>query len=114
MPGELDKLYRQTLEEIQEQTKLMMTDCWVWELSAGLRMQKDHSVSENHDMVLPSIAVSPESLVDVFAGLVFIDSTSQIIHLVHHTTQEYFDEARLRLFKSAEIDTSRACLAYLS
>ena len=58
--------------------------------------------------------LSPRSLVDVCAGLVIIDSTSQIIRLVHHTTQEYFDKARLYLFGNAEIDLSRACLTYLS
>ena len=58
--------------------------------------------------------LSPGSLVDVCAGLVIIDSTSQIIRLVHYTTQEYFDNARLHLFKGAEVDMSRACLTYLS
>lgn len=58
--------------------------------------------------------LSPGSLVDVCTGLVIIDSTSQIIRLVHYTTQEYFDNARLHLFKGAEIDMSRARLTYLS
>lgn len=58
--------------------------------------------------------LSPGSLANVCAGLVIIDSTSQIIRLVHHTTQDYFDNARLHLFKGAKVDMSRACLTYLS
>ena len=56
----------------------------------------------------------PGSLVDVCAGLVIIDSTSQIVRLVHRTTQEYFDNVRLHLFEGVEVDISRACLTYLS
>ena len=58
--------------------------------------------------------LSPGSLVDVCAGLVIIDSTSQMIRLVHYTTQEYLGNARLHFFKGAEVDMSRACLTYLS
>lgn len=51
---------------------------------------------------------------DICAGFVTIDSTNQVIRLMHYTTHEYFDKARLHLFKAAEVDISRACLIYLS
>ena len=62
----------------------------------------------------PENLLSPRSLLDVCAGLVVIDPRSQIIRLVHYTTQEFFDRERLRLFKGAEMDISTACLTYLS
>lgn len=33
---------------------------------------------------------------------------------MHYTTHEYFNKARLHLFKDAEVDISKACLTYLS
>ena len=62
----------------------------------------------------PENLLSPRSQIDVCAGLVVIDPRSQIIRLVHYTTQEYFDKKRSRLFEDAEIDISTACLTYLS
>lgn len=57
--------------------------------------------------------LSPKSLIDVCAGLVVIDPASQIVRLVHYTTQEFFDKERLHRFKDADEDISRACLTYL-
>lgn len=130
MPRELDELYRQTLERIQKQAGDdgalgMRILSWIThtkrplsvdELRYGLAVEynddeDDEGDPEDFD---EDNLLSPGSLVDVCAGLVVIDSTSQIVRLVHFTTQEYFDKARLHLFKGAEVDVSRACLACLS
>ena len=133
MPGRLDELYRQTLERIQQQpgddgADGMRILSWVAqakrplsvdELRHGLAVEYDDDDDDDEkdggpDGIDEENLLSPESLVDVCAGLVIIDSTSQIIRLVHYTTQEYFDKVRLHIFKDAEIDISRACLTYLS
>lgn len=129
MPGELDELYRQTLERIQNQAGDdgafgMRILSWITharrplsvdELRYGLAAEHNDDDDEGDlEEFDEDNLLSPGSLVDVCAGLVVIDSTSRIIRLVHYTTQEYFDKERLHLFRNAEIDLSRACLTHLS
>ena len=127
MSGGLDELYQQTLERIEKQAgddgRLgMRILSWITharrplsvnELRHGLAVEYSDD-GEGLEKFDGENLLSPGSLVDVCAGLVLIDSTSQIVRLVHYTTQEYFDKARLQLFKGAEVDISRACLTYLS
>ncbi len=130
MPRELDELYRQTLERIQKQASDdgllgMRILSWIThakrplsvdELRHGLAVEynNDEGEEELSNEFDKENLLSAGDLVDVCAGLVVIDSTSEVIRLVHYTTQEYFDKTRLHLFKNAEVDISRACLAYLS
>ena len=53
-------------------------------------------------------------LVSVCAGLVAIDQQSQVIRLVHETTQVYFEKNRVKLFPGAQQEISKICLTYLS
>ena len=53
-------------------------------------------------------------LVSVCAGLVAVDRQSQVIRLVHETTQTYFARNRLKLFPKAQQEISKVCLTYLS
>lgn len=55
-----------------------------------------------------------EDLISVCAGLVMIDEESNIIRLVHYTTQEYFERVREAWNPRAEQDIVSACLSYLS
>lgn len=55
-----------------------------------------------------------ERMVSVCAGLVTVDEESDIIRLVHYTTQEYFDRTRSNWFPDSEADISSACITYLS
>ncbi|KAJ5744091.1 hypothetical protein N7533_008961 [Penicillium manginii] len=47
------------------------------------------------------------------AGLVAVDESSNIVRLVHYTTQEYFERKRRDLFPNAEAEITRDCLTYL-
>lgn len=88
----------------------------VEELRHGLAVEysdSSHNEGDLHEFDEDNL-LSPESIVDVCAGLVVIDSTSQIVRLVHYTTQEYFERGSRYLFKCPEVDLSKACLAYLS
>ncbi|KAL2865382.1 uncharacterized protein BJX67DRAFT_183473 [Aspergillus lucknowensis] len=55
-----------------------------------------------------------DDMISVCAGLVTVDKKTDIIRLVHYTTQEYFDIARDRWFPQAMDDITAACVTYLS
>ncbi|CAG1970863.1 unnamed protein product, partial [Fusarium graminearum] len=53
-------------------------------------------------------------MVSVCAGLVTVDQGSDIIRLVHYTTQEYLKRTRDRWFRDPESAMATACVTYLS
>ena len=55
-----------------------------------------------------------EDIVSVCAGLVTIDEASNIIRLVHYTTQEYFERTQSHWFPNAETYITIICVTYLS
>ncbi|KAL2802387.1 hypothetical protein BJX63DRAFT_426090 [Aspergillus granulosus] len=59
---------------------------------------------------LPEVA----DMVSVCAGLVTIDQESNIIRLVHYTTQDYFQRTQQNWFPNAEAEVAATCIAYLS
>ena len=77
--------------------------------------------------IQPAIAVEPnekeldeealpdeELLISVCAGIVTIDHESNIMRLVHYTTQEYFERNRLTIFPEGQTSITMTCLTYLS
>jgi hypothetical protein len=55
-----------------------------------------------------------EDMVSVCAGLVTIDGESNVIRLVHYTTQEYFERTQKDWFPNAEESITTSCVTYLS
>ncbi|KAH7142702.1 hypothetical protein B0J13DRAFT_503042, partial [Dactylonectria estremocensis] len=55
-----------------------------------------------------------ERIVSVCAGLVTVDKESDIIRLVHYTTQEYFERTKSHWFPNAETYITTVCVTYLS
>jgi ankyrin repeat protein len=55
-----------------------------------------------------------ERVVSVCAGLVTVDEESDIIRLVHYTTQEYFEQTRKDWFPNAEIYIAETCVTYVA
>ena len=53
-------------------------------------------------------------MVSVCAGLVTVDEGSQIIRLVHHTTEEYFKRICASWTPNAQINMTMTCLTYLA
>lgn len=53
-------------------------------------------------------------MVSVCAGLVVVDEESNIIHLVHYTTQDYFEARKKYWFPDAESNFTMICVTYLS
>lgn len=55
-----------------------------------------------------------EDAISVCAGLVTVDEESDIIRLVHYTTQEYFERTRNSWFPNAQNYITMTCITYLS
>ncbi|KAF3129066.1 hypothetical protein TWF703_009096 [Orbilia oligospora] len=53
-------------------------------------------------------------MASVCAGLVMVDEESQVIRLVHYTTQEYFERTWTRWFSEADRNIAETCVTYLS
>jgi ankyrin repeat protein len=55
-----------------------------------------------------------DEIVSVCAGLVTLDEKSDVIRLVHYTTQEYFERTWSIWFPRAQGDITMTCITYLS
>jgi ankyrin repeat protein len=55
-----------------------------------------------------------EDIVSVCAGLVTIDTYSEVVRLVHYTTHEYFEGIREYWNPDGQLDITHTCLTYLS
>jgi hypothetical protein len=53
-------------------------------------------------------------MVSVCARLVTVDEESDIIRLVHYTTQEYLEQTQKQWFPNAETNITTICVTYLS
>ncbi|KAF1950513.1 ankyrin repeat protein, partial [Byssothecium circinans] len=54
-----------------------------------------------------------EDIISVSAGLVMVDEESDIIRLVHHTTQEYFQRTWTSWFPNAQSYITEICVTYI-
>ncbi|KAL2683328.1 hypothetical protein Neosp_007798 [[Neocosmospora] mangrovei] len=54
-----------------------------------------------------------EDVASVCAGLVTIDEESNVVRLVHYTTQDFFERTRKKWFEDAESHIAEVCLTYL-
>ena len=78
------------------------------ELQHALAVEPDKSEPDEEN--LPD----EELLTSVCAGLVIVDRESNIIRLVHYTTQEYFERIRMTRFPDAQTSITTTCLVYIS
>ncbi|KAF3318822.1 hypothetical protein TWF173_005234 [Orbilia oligospora] len=53
-------------------------------------------------------------MISVCAGLVTIDKESNVVRLIHYTTQEYFNQAHKQWIYEAQGNIARVCATYLS
>ena len=118
----LDSTYEQAMERIQGQEadfQKLASQVLSWVVHARRPLSSrelQHALgtrigmSELDDDFLPE----PEDLVSVCAGLVTIDEESNIVRLVHYTTQEYFERTQKDWFPDAAADATIICVTYLS
>lgn len=55
-----------------------------------------------------------EDILSACAGLVTVDDESNIIRLVHYTTQQYFERTQTTWFPRSQKDIADTCITYLS
>jgi ankyrin repeat protein len=125
LPEELDEVYNAALERIQNQHKdrselAMRMLSWITyalrplkvgeiqHAMAVMDLEPDETCLDEED--LPSEAL----LITVCGGILTIDQESNVIRLIHYTTQEYFERYRGEIFPDAQLNISRACIQYLS
>ncbi|KAJ4855497.1 NACHT domain-containing protein [Trichoderma breve] len=77
------------------------------ELSHALSI--DESSEDFDEDMIPDM----DDLVAACTGLVVLDDTSHIVHLVHKSASEYFERTRTRWFPSANEKMAFICLRYL-
>ena len=113
----LQRIYSQDADDVQLAERILMWICFatrpltVTEIQYGVAvMELEQDEARIDDEGLPQ----SELLITVCAGIVTIDMESNIIRLVHYTTQEYFERVRLLKFPSAQASISEACIGYLT
>jgi hypothetical protein len=122
LPNGLDDTYSEAMQRIQSQDEedaqlaervlywisYAYTPLTVVEIRHALAVQVG-------DTDLDGEALSEENiLVSVCAGLVTVDQESNIMRLVHYTTQEYFERIQMERFPYAQTDIAKCCLTYIS
>ncbi|CAI7580523.1 unnamed protein product [Penicillium viridicatum] len=118
----LDNAYEQAMERIQGQVpehRKLATQVLSWISCARRRLTLaelqhalgvEENTSELDEDAIPNLGL----IVSTCTGLVVVDMESDVVRLVHHTTQEYFQRTWQRWFPNAQIDIAKACATYLS
>ncbi len=110
----MHRIYSQPTEDVALAKRVLS---WVSCAKRPLKvLELQHALAvEPGAIEIDEEALTEEDLfVSVCAGLVTIEKESNIIRLVHFTTQEYLERTRINHFPTAEIDIAMSCLTYLS
>ena len=121
-PGAYHYAYQETMQRIEGQVpgrrKLALQALsWITNAQRPLRpLELQHALATERgtqkmdEEKLPSI----HDLVSICFGLVVVDDQSNIIRLVHYTTQNFFEEKRDLYFPDCHNMLGIACITYLS
>ncbi|CAH0055577.1 unnamed protein product [Clonostachys solani] len=118
----IDETYHQTMIRIEEQggglrDLAIKVLSWVFharrqlntaELQHALAVQP--GTSELDERYIPDL----EIIGSICAGMITTDTQSDVIRLVHYTTQEYFERTHTRWFPDATAMIAETCVTYLS
>jgi hypothetical protein len=122
LPRGLDETYKQAMIRVESQgggfrelAKKVLS--WAFHAKRILSTAElQHAVAvepgkpELNKKFIPNI----EIIGSICAGLVTIDTQSDVVRLVHYTTQEYFEQTQKDWFPNAETDIAMTCVTYLS
>ncbi|KAI4243700.1 MAG: hypothetical protein L6R40_003313 [Gallowayella cf. fulva] len=82
--------------------------------SLSLReLQEALSIDLQRPSFRPSSRYGKETLLEITAGLVYVDSDEKHVWLYHATAQEYFDQNRDKWFPDAAKQIAQSCMQYL-
>lgn len=124
----LKAIYDDTMKRIKEQKPgfcHLATNALSWLCHAKRQLKKielQHALAVNMELDSGSVPQEfdddsiPEIdlIVSSCHGLVTVDEESDVIRLVHYTTQEYFDRMRQQWFPEAETTIINVCTLYLT
>ncbi|OPB39220.1 hypothetical protein A0O28_0049260 [Trichoderma guizhouense] len=118
----LNELYKQAIKRINdhpEVTKRLAKRILIWITRAQRPLsivEIRHALSVREKMLKFDLKYMPdmEFLTSVCAGLVTIDESSEIIRLVHYTTQEFLQQTHEEWFPQGELYMTKVCATYLS
>ena len=122
LPMGLDETYKQALIRIQNQGKdsqelAKKVLSWVVHAKRILSTSEfQHAITvefgqpELDEQFVPDIA----TIGSICAGLVTIDTQSDVVRLVHYTTQEYLERKAKIWFPKVETYIAMSCVTYLS
>ena len=109
LPEDLDKTYDDALERIKQQDsrKLARADQILTLISCAKRplkleeMRQALSIRRGDTFLDPEALPKTDLLISTCCGLVVVEDGSQIVRLVHYTTEEYF-RRKLQSYRSPE------------
>lgn len=118
----LDKSYHNAMERIQGQKagfQKVAKQVLSWIVCAKrplttLELQHALAVEVGDSELGEDNLQEIEEIVSVCAGLVTVDEESDIVRLVHYTTQEYFERTQFLWFPEAQTVIATTCVTYLS
>ncbi|KAH0426562.1 ankyrin repeat protein [Colletotrichum camelliae] len=117
-----DNAYDEAMERIEGQLadqETLAKDALSWIMCARRplkTLELQHALAVERDTIeLDEDNITElEDIVLACAGLVTIDEESEIIRLVHYTTQEYFERTAERWLPDAQRLITESCITYLS
>ncbi|KAF4633612.1 hypothetical protein G7Y89_g4500 [Cudoniella acicularis] len=122
LPIELDETYKQAMIRIESQGggfRELAKKVLYWVIHARrvlstAELQHALAVEPRTLKLNRKFIPNIEIIGSICAGLVIVDTQSNVVRLVHYTTQEYFDRAQDNWFPNAEINIATVCVTYLS
>ncbi|KAI4202332.1 MAG: hypothetical protein LQ346_002006 [Caloplaca aetnensis] len=127
LPRGYDDSYKTTMERIERATlvnpndttsslarRTLMWNAYSYRALSLAELQEALELDLNKPAFRMSCPFDKQTLLDVTAGLVSVDSDEQHVRLCHATAQEYFDKSHETWFPDSASRIARACLQYLN
>ncbi|KAL8719944.1 MAG: hypothetical protein Q9225_003121 [Loekoesia sp. 1 TL-2023] len=125
LPTGLNSTYEDTLQRTYDQNKddvslALKVLSWITFALTPLTVpEMQHAIAamlleDSDDDIGEDDLPDEAALVAVCVGLVTVDKMSNLIRLVHFTTQEFFERNRLTKFANAREEVAVTCLKYLA
>ena len=122
LPREIDSTYEEAMRRIesQDEEKVQLAKqvfSWISHSFRPLTVTEIRhalAVEFNDTDIVKEGLMDEDNLVSACGGLVVIDKESNIIRLVHYTTQQYFEQIRTDKFPAGHENITLTCITYLS
>ncbi|KAL8976460.1 MAG: hypothetical protein Q9205_007534, partial [Flavoplaca limonia] len=124
LPTGLDITYNEALQRIRDQKEefvCLAENVLMWILFAVRPLEiseLQHAIAsislDGQTDIGDEDLTDPETLLDVCGGIVVVDEESEVVRLVHYTTQQYFDRNPLHSIPVAQCRITKTCMTYLS